>query len=241
MLPLLQEYHIEHFRFKEHLRIALLMALVAPFCALVLFRSLGWWKPWLWGCCGVGLALAMALYSVVKLLKKPRGITKFSAQLVDRQQRWFPYFFVIIQSSIASLIIMFVWFSITALVLDVPLYVHVILVILTLLIPVRRYVWANISYTSPPVYEMWDEVLHGIWHVLSTIFIARSIIGLTIGDMNDTSQENIAWQIMIWIPALLYILFTSLMTISHLVTGKKSPTTKKKSKPVKEPESIDRL
>lgn len=241
MLPLFQEYHIAHHRFKEHLRIAFLMALMSPACALVLFKSLGWWNPWLWGCCGAGVSLAMVLFSVVMLLKKPEGMTKFSADLVDRQQRWFPYFFIVIQSSIASLIILFVWFSMTSLVLEVPPYVHVILIALTLLIPIRRYVWANISYTSPPVYEKWDEILHGIWHVLSSIFIARCIIGLTIGDINDTSQENITWQIMVWIPALFYMLFTTILTITHLLKGKSRPTPKMKTSREIEEEPIDRF
>jgi len=242
MLPLFQEYHIAHHRFKEHLRIAFFMALMSPTCALVLFHSLGWWNPWLWGCCGVGISLALVLFSVVMLVKKkPIEMSNFSAELVERQQRWFPFFFIIVQSSIASLIIMFVWFSMTSLVLDVPYYVHVILVSLTLLIPIRRFVWANISYTSPPVYEIWDEILHGFWHVLSSIFIARCIIGLTIADVNDLSQENITWQIMIWIPALFYILFTTITTVSHLLRGRLRSTPRKNISPDIEEEMIDRF
>lgn len=243
MLPLFQEYNISHFRFKEHLRIAYIMALMAPACAVALFRSLGWWNPWLWSCCGVGLSLALVLHSVVLLLKRPKGMSHFSARLVDRQQRWFPYFFVIIQSSIASLIIMFVWFSITTLAMKVPLYLHITLVILALLVPIRRYVWAHISYTSPPVYEKWNEILHGVWHVLMSIFIARSIIALTISDVNDTSQENIAWQIMVWIPALIYMLFTSVMTVSHLVHGKVTTSSRKKTPNEREQEDepLDRF
>lgn len=219
-----------------------MMALVAPACAVVLFRSLGWWNPWLWGSCGVGLALAMMLGGVVMLLKRPHGITEFSSRLADRQADWFPFFFVVVQSLIASLIIMFVWFSITALILELPLYVHIILVLLTLLIPVRRYIWANISYTSTNItFERLDEIFHGLWHILLSVFAARSIIGLTVSDINSRAFETVSWQIIIWSPALLYSLFTAIMTTSHLMRGQTTPAKTRRKSDSTDGEIFDRF
>jgi len=216
MLPLFHEYHVHHPRFREHARIAYLMALVAPCCAIFFFRAIGWWNPWLWSSCGVGLALALGLHAVIALHRRPAGISAYSRGLVDRSDTWFPYFFVVMQSSIASLIVMFLWFSITALVLEVPLYAHLILVALALLLPARRYYAARYVPGGIDPYERRREVLRAVWHVLLTIFITRSIIGLTITDLRDTSPENIAWQIICWVPASLYMLFVIVLMIDHL-------------------------
>lgn len=216
MLPLFHEYRVAHPRFKEHLRIAFGMAMVAPACAFVFFRSLGWWNPWLWGACGIGMALALCLYSVVVIHRNPDGLSARGQRLVVRTDEWFPYFFVVVQSCIVSLIVLFVWFSISTLALDVPVYVHLLAILLALLIPARRYIWANVSRTSPLVFDRWDEILRAVWHVAMTLFLARSIIGMTIANTRDASPENVAWQVMIWVPASLYIAFTLVITIDHL-------------------------
>jgi len=219
MLPLFHEYQIGHHRFKEHLRNAFLMAMIAPVCAVVYFQVLGWWNPWLWGTCGAGMSIALCLFSVVKLHRKPSGISRVGEKMVETSPSWFPFFFVIVQSSIASVIVMFLWFSFTALALDVPVYVDAILVILALLIPWRRYVSANISHDSQPKYERWSEILRGAWHVLMTVFIVRTILGLTLSDTRDASPENVVWQVILWLPASLYIVFTIVITIQHLQHG----------------------
>jgi hypothetical protein len=219
MLPLLQEYRAGHPRFREHLAIALVMALMAPACAIVLFRTTGWWNPWLWASCGVGIALALCIASAVILHRKPRGISRLGERLVERSAEWFPYFFVIMQSAIASLIVIFLWFSISSLILKVPTYVHAMLVTLALLIPARRYVWARISYTAPRVYEQWDEILRATWYILATIFGARSILALALGDNEMMSSENSILLIIIWVPALLFILFTAVSAAAHLRQG----------------------
>jgi len=216
MLPLFHEYRVAHPRFKEHLRVALCMAMVAPACAFIFFQTLGWWNPWLLGTCGVGLSIALCLYSVVMIHRHPLGLSRRGHRLVARTDNWFPYFFVIMQSLIVSLIILFVWFSISELALAVPLYVHVMILLLALLIPARRFIWANVSRTSPLVYDRWDEALRALWHVLMTLFLTRTIIALTIADTGDVAPENIAWQAMLWVPAILYIVFTMVITIDHL-------------------------
>lgn len=222
MLPLFREYTVDHHRFGEHLRVAIIMAMVAPGCAIMFLNLLGWFNPWLWGCCGVGLSLALGLYSVVMLHRNPPGITSLGRRMVASSAAWFPYFFVIIQSCIASLILLFLWFSLTSMVLEVPLYVHAILILLALLIPVRRYFWARVEKPGLGNYYVFSETLRAIWHILISIFIARVIIGITVADLKDTSPENLAWYTIVWVPVLLYILFTLSVTADHLFRRKRS-------------------
>ncbi|HMP89828.1 MAG TPA: hypothetical protein PJ991_06490 [Kiritimatiellia bacterium] len=233
MLPLFHEYRIGHHRFREHVRSAYLMSMIAPTCALVYFQVLGWWNPWLWGTCGVGLSIALVLYSVVRLHKAPIRLTKISRELVARSDEWFPYFFVVVQSTIASLIVMFIWFSFTSLAFDVPAYVDTLLVVLALMIPLRRYNASRLSMYAPIKYQVRGELLRGIWHVLFTIFLVRIIIGLTITETSRILPENVVWQVMLWLPALLYILFTVVLTIQHINhlendNGKRSKKSKTK-------------
>ena len=192
------------------------MSMVAPACALVYFQVLGWWNPWLWGTCVAGLSIALCLFSVIKLHSKRTGLSGFSAKLVKQSDNWFPSFFVIVQSTIASLIVMFVWFSFTSLALDVPTYVDVLLVTLALLIPLRRYVAANVTQDSPLKFHQWNECLRGVWHVTSTVFLVRTVIGLTISEKYISVPENVVWQVMLWLPASLYIMFTIIITYQHL-------------------------
>lgn len=224
MLPLLKEYNVAHHRFGEHLRVAITMAMVAPGCAVMFLNLLGWFNPWLWGCCGVGLSLALGLYSVVKLHHQPPGITAMGRRLVATSPDWFPYFFVVIQSCIASLILLFLWFSISSMILDLPLYVHAILLTLAFLVPVRRYVWARVQRSDPGPYFVLSETFRAVWHMLITIFLARVVIGVTISDLNDTSPENLAWYTIVWVPALLYIVFILAVTLEHLFHRKKAGT-----------------
>lgn len=242
MLPLFPEYRVSHHRFKEHLRTAMAMSAATPLCAFVLYHQLGWWNPWLWGCCGVGVALALMLYSTVLIHRTPRGLTPFSRRLVETSPDWFPYFFVILQSLSVALIILFIWFSTTSLALKVPLYVHVMLVVLVLMIPLRRYRRAKAPLAVDESHEKWDEILRALWHILGSIFIARCIIGLTVEDVWDASIENIAWQILIWVPAATYIVYTALMTFYHFV--KINPSVAQPRAPVSRPreeEPIDRF
>jgi len=222
MLPLFNEYNVAHHRFNEHLRVAIIMAMVAPGCAIMFLNLLGWFNPWLWGCCGVGLSLALCLYSVVKLHHYPQGITETGRRLIDTSSNWFPYFFILIQSCIASLILLFLWFSITSMILELPLYVHAVLLLLALLIPIRRYFWARMEVPNQGPYYVLSESLRAVWHTLMALFLARVIIGITISDLNDTSPENLAWHTIVWVPALLYIVFILAVTAEHLFRRQKT-------------------
>lgn len=217
MLPLFHEYRIDHPRFRGHARVAYIMAMVAPVCAIFFLNTIGWWNPWLWAGCAVGLALALALYSVIALHRNPRGISRLASRLVASSEEWFPCFFAVIQSSIAALILVFLWFSISALALNAPLYIHFVLTAIAILIPVRRYTAARAQQPGAPAhYPRRLEQWRAAWHILVTIFLTRSVIGLTITDLQDTSTENIAWQIICWVPALLYIIFVIVLAADHL-------------------------
>lgn len=218
MLPLFHEYRVGHPHFKEHLRVALCMALVAPICAavLVFFRAISLGNPWLWGTCSAGLSLALSLYSVVMIHRNPLGLSKAGRWLVASSASWFPYFFVIVQSMITSLIVLFVWFSTYSRILVAPTYLHFIITILAMLIPARRFVWASISKKSSTTTDRWNEALRAAWHVLATLFVTRAIIGMTIADIEDATPENVAWQIILWVPSTLYIVFTLIITTEHL-------------------------
>ncbi len=213
---------MDHHHFGEHLRVAIVMAMVAPGCAVMFLNVLGWFNPWLWGCCGVGLSLALALYSVVKLHRNPPGMTRFGRRMIATSSTWFPFFFVIIQSCIASLILLFLWFSISSMVVELPVYVHAILLVLACLIPIRRYLWARMEKPDQGPYFVLSETFRAVWHVLMTVFLARVIIGFTISDMKDTSPENLAWYTIVWVPALLYMVFIMAVTMEHLFRRKKS-------------------
>lgn len=216
MLAMYREYALNHHRFKEHLRVAIVMAMVAPVCALIFFNMVGWWNPWLWGSCGLGLSLALSLYSVVLMHRNPPGLSRPGQRLVDTSPEWFPLFFIVIQSLIASLIVLFMWFSVTALALRVPLHVHVLLISLCLLIPMRRVVWAKLEKGTFGGWYLANEVLRAAWHTLLTVFMARLIITLTIKNPDEITSENLVWQTIVWVPSLLYIIFTLAVTFDHL-------------------------
>lgn len=238
MLPFFHEYHVGHARFPGHMRIALVMAMVVPACALLLFHAETWWNHWLWGSCGIGFSLALLLYSVVAMHREPVGLSASARRLVDRSLAWFPYFFVVMQSLIASLIVMFLWFTFTSLAMrKVPVYLHVVLGALTLLIPVRRYIWSRNHSDAPPIYDALNELFRCVWHILISIFIARFIIAITL-ETQDLSQENAPWIIIVWTPALLYSLFTALLTADHLRRGRQGKPHRRR-RPVEQPETID--
>jgi len=241
MLPLFPEYHANHHRFREHLRIALFMALIAPLCAFVFYQQLDWWNPWLWGCSVTGLSLALCLYSVVKIVNHPHKLTSYSTKLAARSEEWFPFFFVVMQSLISSLIIIFVWFSITALALNVPAYVHVSLVLLALLLPVRRYYWAKMTVEESPAHEKIDETLHGVSHILMSIFLARFLIGLTVANVENSSTPTVIWQIIVWIPAAIYMLYTGITMFHHLLHGKQKAAVRTPNKVDKQEDPVDQF
>ncbi len=243
MLPLLHEYRVDHPRFREHVRIAMTMALFAPICALFFLYATGWWSKWLWACCVVGLSLALGLHCVIALHRYPPGITRLSRRLIDRSNAWFPFFFTAAQSIIAALITIFLWFSISTLALPMPLYQHVLLVILALLMPVRRLLAARNLAVGIAAYDgTRQEILRVVWHVCLTIFTTRFIMGLTVNDITDTSPESTAWRIILWVPAILYILLTLLMAIHHMIPDRPSiPVDSLEDIPPAPPPPPDRL
>lgn len=234
MLLLFREYQLDHPRFRGHARVAYVMAMVVPVCALLVADAIGWWNPWLWSASGAGVALALMLASTVRMQRQPAVLSPTGRRILASSGVWFPYFFVLVQSSIASLIVLFIWFSATSMALPMPAHVHGLVIALAILIPIRRYVAANIQPGSPPVYEKRREQLRGVWHVLVTILITRVIIGLTIPDADHITQGNIAWQTIVWVPAAAYMLFSAAATIEHVrrinlshatANGKKSPVS----------------
>jgi hypothetical protein len=216
MLPFFEEYHVRHRHFREHLRIALILALVAPACAAAFFQTLGWWNPWLWGTCGAGLALALALFSMVRLIQTPHGLSRAGRKLHATADNWFPYFFVFIQSSIAALVLMFLWFSLTALILAPPRYLNITVVIIAHLIPVRRLWQARARRDKTRLGHPSMEIIRCLWHLAVTVFITGLTIRLTVSDPNAITPENIAWQVILWVPSSLYMLFTVLVTMDHI-------------------------
>lgn len=216
MLPLFHEYTLDHPRFTEHARVAYIMALVVPLCTLLIGNAVGWWNPWKWSACGVGIGLALSLHAIVHMHRRPEGLSGTGARLVKNSARWFPFFFVIIQSSIAALIVVFIWFSATSMALPMPWYAHAALILLSLLIPARRFVSAHILPGASWKYEYRRELLRGIWHALTTVLITRVLIGITTPEHGQITQGTIAWQTMLWVPAALYILFSTASTIEQL-------------------------
>lgn len=216
MLILFHEYKLDHPRFPGHARVAMIMAMVVPVCSLIIADAIGWLNPWLWGGSGCGIALALALRSVLAMHRQPDELGAMGRGMVRTSSSWFPFFFVLIQSAIASLIVLFVWFSATAMALPMPPYVHGIVVIMALLIPARRYVAARILPGASWRYEMWREGLRGAWHALGAVLLTRVIIGITLSGLNPYTQGSIAWQVMLWVPAALYIIFSTSMMAEHL-------------------------
>jgi len=221
MLALYREYNVGHYRFPEHLRVALIMAMVAPGCALLFYALIGWWNPWLWASCGVGLSLFRTLHSVVALHRKPPGITAVSQRWVDRSADWFPFFFIAIQSIIAALIVMFLWFSITALALDVPFYTHLVMTVLCIMIPLRRLVWAMLEKPGEGTVYVVNEVIRAIWHILLSVFIAQVILAVTMVDPTGAKADSLAWKTIVWVPALLYSLFMIGVAAEHIIHRKR--------------------
>ncbi|HMO49906.1 MAG TPA: hypothetical protein PKE26_05725 [Kiritimatiellia bacterium] len=216
MIPLFHEYDPGHPRFREHLRVASLTIAVAPAGALLLLPAQGWGNAWLWATCGVGLALAMMLHGVVAMHRRPEGLSATGNRWIADSATWFSSFFIVIQSCIAALIVLFVWFNLTAWVIDAPFYAHLILIGLALLFPVRRFLAAQLHQAGVARFYRQREMVRALWHVLMTVFITRSIIGLTITDLADTSPENTAWQIILWVPASLYMLLVVIVMVDHL-------------------------
>lgn len=216
MLIFFHEYRLDHPRFRGHARVAMIMALVVPLCSLIIADAIGWLNPWLWGGSGCGMALALALRSVLAMHRHQGNLGALGRRMVRTSASWFPYFFVLIQSAIASLIVLFVWFSATAMALPMPAYVHGLVVVMALLIPARRYITAHIQPGASYRYELWREGLRGTWHALAAILVTRVIIGITQAELTKVTQGTIAWQVMLWVPAALYIIFSTSMMIEHL-------------------------
>jgi hypothetical protein len=240
MLALYREYNVGHYRFPEHLRVAMIMTLVTPGCAVLFYSLIGWWNPWLWASCGVGFALFLALHSVVQLHKRPAGMTARAHRLVEQSENWFPLFFITIQSIIASLIVMFLWFSITALALDVPPYVHAVLVILCIMIPLRRLVWALLEKPGEGRIFVINEVIRAVWHILMSVFVARVILAVTMVDPTGAATDSLIWKTIVWVPALLYSLFTVGVTIEHII-HRKRPWAARQAPPQTIEEPMDRF
>ncbi len=241
MLRMYREYYVDHYRFREHLRVAMVMAMVAPLCALLFYFLIDWWNPWLWGSCGVGLSLALALYSAVILHERPANMTALGRQLVVTSHSWFPFFFIIIQSLIAMLIVLFIWFSITSLAMDVSSTLHAVVIALCGLIPVRRYIWARLEKKVYNTAYILNEIIRTLWHTLFTLFLALIIISGTIENPGNLSQENLIWQTMVWVPALLYITFTITVTCDHLLRHRKPQDTTAHIAPPPKEEPFDRF
>lgn len=210
------EYRIGHERFPSHARVAYLMAMVAPTCALVLgfLRNLD--SPWLRAACSGGLALALCLHSVIRMHRTPQNLSRIARRLVAESDTWFPYFFVVIQSIVASLIMVFVWFSVTTLALTLPSHVHVLLLALALLLPFRRYAQARIMQGVVSGYDRRAEYYRGLWHVLAAYIFTHVFMAITAYDVLDRPHENIHWQTTLWVPAVLYMLFAVIIMLARL-------------------------
>lgn len=216
MLVFFHEYRVDHPGFSSHARVSYILAMVVPLCALVIADAIGWWNPWLWSGTGVGIALALMLASVVAMHRRPAALSGAGRRMIEQSPKWFPFFFVIIQSAIASLIVLFIWFSATHMALPMPAYVHVVVIAMAVLIPVRRYITARILPGASYKYEKWREQVRGVWHTLVTILITRVIIGLTNPESMDFTQGVLAWQTMVWVPAVAYIIFVLSVTYEHV-------------------------
>lgn len=216
MLPLFHEYTIEHPRFSEHARVAYVMSMVVPLCSIFIANAVGWWNPWLWSGSGIGIGLALALGALVNMHRSPARLSGPGRRFIQHSRRWFPYLFVIIQSATASLIVIFIWFSASSMALPMPVYAHAALLILALLIPARRFVSSHIQPGAPWKYEVWREILRGVWHALATVLITRILIGITIPDQEYVTQGRIAWQTLLWVPAAIYIVFSSASTLEQV-------------------------
>jgi len=216
VLPFLPEYRIKHERFPTHIRVAYLMAIVTPACAVVLAITRNLNNLWIWGACSGGFALALCLNSVVLMHRHPESLSARSQRLIARTDMWFPYFFVVIQSIIAALIVSFVWFSLTTLALPMPVPVHAAMVAFALLIPFRRYAEARIIPGVISKYDRRFEYLRGIWHVLVTYIITHVFMAITAYDVMDRPHDNIHWQTTLWVPAILYMLFALIMMLARL-------------------------
>lgn len=216
MLPFLPEYRIRHPRFPVHARVAYLMSMVAPACGLFLayYRNLG--NLWLWAACCAGLALALCLYSVIAMHEMPPTLSRLSVRLVEQTDAWFPYFFVVIQSVISSLILVFMWYAVTTLALPMPVHVHALLVFLALLLPFRRYTQARILQGTVTIYDRRFEYMRGAWHIMATFVITQLIQALTAYDVLDRPHENLHWHTTLWVPASLYMLFAFIMMLARL-------------------------
>lgn len=216
MLPFLSEYRITHERFPTHARVAYLMAMVAPASAITLgyLRNLD--NLWLWAACSAGAALALCLHSMISMHRRPAGLSSQGRRLVECSDIWFPYFFVVIQSMIASLIVIFVWFALTKLALPMPASVHVALVVFAMVIPLRRYTEARMMQGIVTVYDRRFELLRGIWHILVTYIVTHVFMGITAYDVMDRPHENIHWHTTLWVPALLYMIFAMIMMLARL-------------------------
>ncbi|MGA1194384.1 MAG: hypothetical protein ACO398_09570 [Kiritimatiellia bacterium] len=216
MLLLFHEYQLDHPRFPGHARVAYIMAMVVPLCALLIADAIGWWNPWLWSASGVGLGLGLLLHSLLRMHRERERLSSFTRARMERSSAWFPYLFVLIQSSIASLIVLFIWFSATSMALPMPPYVHGIAIALGTLIPARRFVSAHIQPGSPIRYEKWRQILRGIWHALTTVLITRVIIGITVPNLDSVTQGNIIWQTMVWVPAAVYMMVATAVMLEQL-------------------------
>lgn len=216
MLLLFHEYQLDHPRFPGHARVAYVMAMVVPLCALLIADAVGWWNPWLWSASGVGIGLALILYSLLRMHREQPQLSAFARRRIEHSAAWFPYCFVIIQSFIASLIVLFIWFSATSMALPMPPYVHGMMIAMGILIPARRFVSACIRPGSSYVYEKWRHILRGLWHALTTILITRVIIGITIPNLDSVTQGNIIWQTIVWVPAAVYIMVSTAIMLEQL-------------------------
>jgi len=238
VLPFLPEYRIKHERFPTHASVAYLMSMVTPACAVVLsvLRNLN--NLWIWGACSGGLALALCLHSAISMHRAPQKLSRPGRLLVERSDAWFPYFFVVIQSIIASLIVAFVWFSLTTLALPVPVSVHAAMILLVLLVPFRRYAEARMIGGLVTAYDRRFEYLRGAWHVLVTFIITHVFMAITAYDVMDRPHDNIHWQTTLWVPAILYMLFALIMMLARL---KNPGRTGSSDATIREPEQPDRF
>ncbi len=138
-MELLRELLISHRRCGYHVRIALVLAaLPLLLSGMMLYAQRGRGAPEIWLITGSSIAHLMMLWGAYRLHAVTLRRSAWGTWLVQRSDRWFPYFQIGIHGGVAAGFVLLFWFTLRELGLPGTAAQDVMLVALLLQWPIRR-------------------------------------------------------------------------------------------------------
>lgn len=207
---------------KVHFRRTLLSGVVPIGIAILLGSSRPTPGPGLFASAGVAAAGLLMLFGLHGLHREEH-LARISRWLVKYTDRWFPALLIILQNLFIALTVLLLWFATAELGFPATPLLHVQLVVLLGLAPLRRVLHGTYPANPPPWRELLVELLRYLHASLVASFVASLLTRLMIPPGERLEQGLPPGLILIWVPAVLVIITSIILFIDHVLRKMPAP------------------